>query len=364
MGRYAPCPSPPTPSHDDAYNRDQDQKPGSPRMAQEPSGRRGLGPLAQDRHRSGQRRAPPRRRPRPEPGQDRPDRRREGPARPEGRLLADLDPAAAGDRLRHRAGDFLHADVAQARDRGLEVLGDAAEVDPRRCRRPRPAIRLARPSSTRIWPTPETWRVQRAAERADGDAARARTAARPCRRGTATARRLPAPEMCRSRLPAVPIFTLPAPDWCSSASPATSAMVQVAAARVLEAPGWPSGRSFRPPRRWRPASTALRRVDHHLGHVAVGDPAHAAHVDRARSRPCRCSRGSRRSQVAVDDRCGRRTRSTVSGSSGWALDDLDLDVGAVLRDHRDARHGVADSPRRRPAPRPRPERGGRRRRTI
>lgn len=28
-------------SHDEAYNRDQDQKPGSPRMAQEPSGAEG-----------------------------------------------------------------------------------------------------------------------------------------------------------------------------------------------------------------------------------------------------------------------------------------------------------------------------------
>jgi hypothetical protein len=28
-------------SHDEAYNRDQDQKPGSPRMAQEPAGGKG-----------------------------------------------------------------------------------------------------------------------------------------------------------------------------------------------------------------------------------------------------------------------------------------------------------------------------------
>ncbi len=28
-------------SHDDAYNRDQDQKPGAPRMAQEPAGAKG-----------------------------------------------------------------------------------------------------------------------------------------------------------------------------------------------------------------------------------------------------------------------------------------------------------------------------------
>ncbi|WP_068876041.1 MULTISPECIES: hypothetical protein [unclassified Phenylobacterium] len=33
---------PPTPSsHDAAYNRDQDQKPGAPRMAQEPAGSEG-----------------------------------------------------------------------------------------------------------------------------------------------------------------------------------------------------------------------------------------------------------------------------------------------------------------------------------
>lgn len=42
FGRLAPMPQPPEQSHDDAYNRDQDQKPGSPqRMAQEPAGSKG-----------------------------------------------------------------------------------------------------------------------------------------------------------------------------------------------------------------------------------------------------------------------------------------------------------------------------------
>ena len=34
-------PQSPDTSHDKAYNRDQDQKPGSPRMAQEPAGGKG-----------------------------------------------------------------------------------------------------------------------------------------------------------------------------------------------------------------------------------------------------------------------------------------------------------------------------------
>ena len=41
MGRYDAMPQSPDTSHDEAYNRDQDQKPRSPRMAQEPKGAEG-----------------------------------------------------------------------------------------------------------------------------------------------------------------------------------------------------------------------------------------------------------------------------------------------------------------------------------
>ena len=41
MGRYRAMPQSSDSSHDQAYNRDQDQKPGSPRMAQEPDGAKG-----------------------------------------------------------------------------------------------------------------------------------------------------------------------------------------------------------------------------------------------------------------------------------------------------------------------------------
>jgi hypothetical protein len=54
-------PRSPKPSHDDAYNRDQDQKPDAPRMAQEPKGAKGSArspktrtdPASGDRQRGG-----------------------------------------------------------------------------------------------------------------------------------------------------------------------------------------------------------------------------------------------------------------------------------------------------------------------
>ena len=77
LARYPAMTQPSDTSHDQAYNRDQDQKPGAPqRMAQEPAGAQGFRPLRQDRHRPSQRLGH-RGQARAQPGRDRSDRRRQ-----------------------------------------------------------------------------------------------------------------------------------------------------------------------------------------------------------------------------------------------------------------------------------------------
>ena len=137
--------------------------------------------------------------------------------------------------------------------------------------------------------------------------------------------------------PAEPARVSPEPAWLIRMAPSTLPRVQ------SPQPALPSLTLAERPTEPQTAPPASRSTSRGVWITTCGMSRQATSpTPRTRTRRSRRGRGSRGSD-------GRRPPSTMvwppkvrtsSGSRRIGLDDLDLDVGAVLRDHRDAGHGV------------------------
>ena len=180
--------------------------------------------------------------------------------------------------------------------------------------------------------------LQRARRRRPRSRRRSRRYRRPAPPLTSPTVVSPEPATRTLAEPAEPARVSPEPAWLIRMAPSTLADGPVAAAGVAELAGWPSGPPCPRPRRRRrhrrragvwmticgmsrqamSPTPRTRTLDVLAAAAAVADPV---------------------AEAAVDDGLAAEG-ADLERQAGIGLDDLDLDVGAVLRDHRDPGHGV------------------------